>query len=134
VSGSEEAELSTSLRRVPGLQRTLDFFRLARTPQYERDDTTPLVTGYQASMLEYASDKLSELIAETRTERCVQSACSSIDPFFPVLPVLPVLPVPPMPSGALSPPALALATTSRRVNGARSSSSVEFGPNSPTRR
>ncbi len=61
VSGSEPAVLPTSLRRISGLQKTLDFYRLACTPQYEPNSCTPLRIGYQASMVEYASSKLDEL-------------------------------------------------------------------------
>jgi superfamily II DNA or RNA helicase len=61
VSGASSPELSPELKRIPGLQRALNFYRLACTPQYERDGETPLHDGYQATMLEYASDKLTEL-------------------------------------------------------------------------
>ena len=61
VSGHEAADLPAPLRRIPGLQRSLDFYRLACTPLYGRDGYTPLMTGYQASMVDYASAKLSEL-------------------------------------------------------------------------
>ena len=61
VSSRQRALLSKGLARVPGLQRALDFYRLACTPQFEADGSTPLVTGYQATMLEYASQKLSDL-------------------------------------------------------------------------
>jgi hypothetical protein len=39
----------------------LSFYRLACTPQFERDGRTPLSLGYQATMLECAGEKLSEL-------------------------------------------------------------------------
>ena len=61
VSSKQKAELKGDLKRVPGLQRTLNFYRLACTPQYEKDGKTPLLTGYQATMLEYAGQKLSDL-------------------------------------------------------------------------
>ena len=61
VSGHEPAKLTDNLKRVPGLQTALDFYRLARTPQYEADNATPLVSGYQATMLESGSDKLTDL-------------------------------------------------------------------------
>lgn len=61
VSSKQKAVLARDLARVPGLQRALDFYRLACTPQYAQDGKTPLVNGYQATMLEYASHKLSEL-------------------------------------------------------------------------
>lgn len=61
VSGRHKAVLSREMARVPGLQRALDFYRLACTPQFEKDGTTPLAGGYQATMLEYASQKLDDL-------------------------------------------------------------------------
>lgn len=61
VSGHHPAELPKDLARVPGLQTALDFYRLARTPQFEPDKTTPKIDGYQATMLEWGSQKLTEL-------------------------------------------------------------------------
>lgn len=61
VSSHEKAQLPKAMARVPGLQRALDFYRLACTPQYERDNVTPLAIGYQATMLECAAQKLNEL-------------------------------------------------------------------------
>jgi len=61
VSGHKTTTLPGSLKRVPGLQSALDFYRLAKKPQYEKDQYTPLMTGYQASMLEWGIDKLNEL-------------------------------------------------------------------------
>lgn len=61
VSGHVKPEIPKDLKRIPGLQKALDFYRLARTPQYEKDGATPLLTGYQATMIEWGSDKLTEL-------------------------------------------------------------------------
>ena len=61
VSGQQPATLPRSLARIAGLQRALDFYRLACTPQYEADGQTPLATGYQATMIEWASQKLDDL-------------------------------------------------------------------------
>ena len=61
VSGQREAELPSDMKRVPGLQRALNFYALACTPQYEKDERAPLRNGYQATMLEYASHKLDDL-------------------------------------------------------------------------
>ena len=61
VSGHQKATLPMDLARIPGLQTALDFYRLARTPQFERDGTTPLQNGYQATMLEWGSAKLTDL-------------------------------------------------------------------------
>lgn len=61
VSSQKPAQLTTELSRIPGLQRVLSFYRLACTPQYEPDGETPRIDGYQASMLEYAIQKLNRL-------------------------------------------------------------------------
>lgn len=61
VSGHKPAELTPTLKRIPGLQRALDFYHLACTPQYEADGRTPRADGYQGTMFEYAREKLSEL-------------------------------------------------------------------------
>lgn len=61
VSGSQQARLPNTLARIPGLQQTLEFYRLAKTPLYETDKVTPLLDGYQATMLEYGGQKLTEL-------------------------------------------------------------------------
>lgn len=61
VAGDQPPALPKSLARIPGLQRALNFYRLACTPQFERDGTTPLATGYQATMLEWGGQKLTEL-------------------------------------------------------------------------
>jgi superfamily II DNA or RNA helicase len=61
ISSQSGAELTPTLRRIPGLQRTLNFYRLACTPQYEADGTTPRPDGYQGTMIEWASAKLDDL-------------------------------------------------------------------------
>jgi superfamily II DNA or RNA helicase len=61
VSGKRAAELPQDLRRIPGLQRALNFYTLACTPQFEKDGKTPLRSGYQATMLEAGAQKLDDL-------------------------------------------------------------------------
>jgi superfamily II DNA or RNA helicase len=61
VASHQPADLTKELKRIPGLQSALDFYRLASTPQYEADGSTPLITGYQATMLEWGSKKLDDL-------------------------------------------------------------------------
>lgn len=61
VSGHQPAELPKDLVRIPGLQTALDFYRLARTPQFAPDKITPKLNGYQATMLDWGSQKLTEL-------------------------------------------------------------------------
>ncbi|WP_141400402.1 DEAD/DEAH box helicase family protein [Magnetospirillum sp. 15-1] len=61
VSSKHPAELTPNLKRIPGLQRALDFYKLACAPQYEADKTTPRLDGYQGTMVEWASAKLADL-------------------------------------------------------------------------
>jgi superfamily II DNA or RNA helicase len=61
VTSKKPAELTPTLKRIPGLQRALDFYKLACAPQYEADKRTPRVDGYQGTMVEWASSKLSDL-------------------------------------------------------------------------
>jgi len=61
VSSHRPADLVGGLKRIPGLQSALEFYRLSCTPQFEKDGSTPLATGYQATMLEWGSKKLDEL-------------------------------------------------------------------------
>ena len=61
VSGQKPAEMTPSLKRIPGLQRALDFYKLACTGQYEDGTTTPRVDGYQGTMVEWATEKLNDL-------------------------------------------------------------------------
>ena len=61
VSGQRVTEIPENLKRVPGLQRALNFYHLACTPQREKDGVTPLLTCYQATMLEWGIRKLDEL-------------------------------------------------------------------------
>ena len=61
VAGEKPPELTPELKRIPGLQAALDFYRLACTPQFKKDNKTPLRDGYQATMLEWGSKKLDEL-------------------------------------------------------------------------
>jgi superfamily II DNA or RNA helicase len=61
VSSREKAAITGKLARIPALQRALNFYRLACAPQYEPGGRIPLTTGYQTSMVEWASAKLSDL-------------------------------------------------------------------------
>ncbi|MGY4476959.1 DEAD/DEAH box helicase family protein [Bradyrhizobium sp. USDA 3364] len=61
VSGRQEAQLTPTLKRIPGLQRALNFYKLACTAQFDADGNTPRIDGYQGTMLEWASAKLDDL-------------------------------------------------------------------------
>ena len=61
VSSKQPAELTPELKRIPGLQRALNFYKLACAPQYEAGKKTPRIDGYQGTMIEWASAKLNDL-------------------------------------------------------------------------
>lgn len=61
VTGHEKADLPKEFARIPGLQAALDFYRLARTPQYQPGTQTPLLSGYQATMIDWGVQKLNDL-------------------------------------------------------------------------
>lgn len=61
ISSQAPAELTPTLKRIPGLQRALEFYRLACSPQFEADNKTPRVDGYQGTMVDWASAKLNDL-------------------------------------------------------------------------
>lgn len=61
ISGDEELRIPKNLARIPGLQTALDFYRLAKTPQFVPGTDEPLMTGYQASMIEAGIEKLNQL-------------------------------------------------------------------------
>lgn len=61
VSSKSPASLKPELSRIAGLQRALDFYKLACAPQFEADKVTPRADGYQGTMIEWASSKLSDL-------------------------------------------------------------------------
>ncbi len=61
ISGDEETRIPKNLARIPGLQTALDFYRLAKTPQFVPGTNEPLMTGYQASMVEAGIEKLNQL-------------------------------------------------------------------------
>ncbi|MDA9902602.1 DEAD/DEAH box helicase family protein [Gammaproteobacteria bacterium] len=61
VSGYKSAALSNAEKRIPGLQTSLKFYNLAKTPQFENDGITPLKDCFQWTMLEAAVEKLNDL-------------------------------------------------------------------------
>jgi superfamily II DNA or RNA helicase len=61
VSSKKAAELTPELKRIPGLQRALNFYKLACAPQYDPGARTPRIDGYQGTMVEWGSSKLNEL-------------------------------------------------------------------------
>jgi len=61
VSSQDPAILDASMKKIPGLQRALDFYVLACAPQFDADGATPRVDGYQGTMIEFGSAKLDDL-------------------------------------------------------------------------
>ena len=61
VSSKQKAELTPELKRIPGLQRALNFYKLACAPQYESDGKTPKADGYQGTMVDWGITKLNDL-------------------------------------------------------------------------
>lgn len=61
VSSKQPADLTPTMARIPGLQRALNFYKLACTPQFEADNRTPRIDAYQGTMVEWASAKLNDL-------------------------------------------------------------------------
>ena len=64
VSGKNGVKINSSSRPkklISSLQKSLDFYTLARSPQYKADGRTPDLNSYQASMLEWGVAKLDEL-------------------------------------------------------------------------
>lgn len=61
VSSKSPAKLSKKQKRIPGLQTSLDFSKLVMQPQFDADGVSPLMTGYQATMIDWASQKLENL-------------------------------------------------------------------------
>jgi superfamily II DNA or RNA helicase len=61
ISSKKPAQLTPDLKRIPGLQRALNFYRLACSPQFAKDGKTPVREGYQGTMLDAASQKLNDI-------------------------------------------------------------------------
>ena len=60
VSGTKKIDLPPKLKKIPGLKQTLNFYKLACTPQYEKNSDQPYVDGYQGSIIVAAAKKLDE--------------------------------------------------------------------------
>jgi len=60
VSATENVEYNAKLKRIPSLQRQLDFYKLATTPIYDNFGR-PSLESYIASMIEAADAKLEQL-------------------------------------------------------------------------
>lgn len=60
ISSKNPAALAQH-KKIPALQRALDFYKLVCTPQYQTDNITPNMSGYQATMIREAHAKLMDL-------------------------------------------------------------------------
>ena len=60
VSGVDETKMEPRLKRIPGLQRALDYYKLACTPKLLADGR-PDTSSYQATMLEWGVEKLNDI-------------------------------------------------------------------------
>lgn len=63
ISGSDGVQVDEKKHEkklIKVLQKSLDYYTLARSPQYKKDGKTPDLNSYQASMLEWGITKLEE--------------------------------------------------------------------------
>ncbi len=64
VSSKKSSKVDTknrSKKLINSLQKSLDFYTLARSPQYKADGKTPDINSYQSSMLQWGISKLDEI-------------------------------------------------------------------------
>jgi superfamily II DNA or RNA helicase len=61
VSSKNPASLEGTLARIPALKRAVNFYRLACVPLYDTAKGRPLITGYQGTMIDWGSQKLTQL-------------------------------------------------------------------------
>lgn len=67
VSSQNRGEVDPKYRDIPGLQRALDFYKLACSPQYKSDGATPDPASFLGSMLDWGIAKLEDLRDTTPT-------------------------------------------------------------------
>ena len=61
ISGKDGVNINENKHKrnfVKAIQKSLDFYTLARSPQYKKDQKTPDINSYQASMLQWGISKL----------------------------------------------------------------------------
>lgn len=64
IDGHTKPSLPSTLKNLPGLNAALDFYRLAKTPQFVPGTGAPMLDGYQGSMIASGIQKLSALREE----------------------------------------------------------------------
>ena len=55
INGDNKSELPSSMAAIPGLSNALDFYKLYLYLNLEEDGITPLLAGYQSTMLQWGS-------------------------------------------------------------------------------
>ena len=63
ISGKDGVNINENKHKrnfVKAIQKSLDFYTLARSPQYKKDQKTPDLNSYQASMLQWGISKLED--------------------------------------------------------------------------
>lgn len=61
VSSQAKGEVDPKYRDIPGLQRALDFYKLACAPQYKPDGETPDPASFLGTMLDWGISKLDDI-------------------------------------------------------------------------
>lgn len=61
VSSKSQGEIEGRYADIPGLRRALDFYKLACTPQFKQDQTTPDPESFLGTMLGWGIDKLDDI-------------------------------------------------------------------------
>lgn len=67
VSSQAKGEVDQKYKDIPGLQRALDFYKLACAPQYKGDGTTPDPASFLGTMLDWGISKLDDIRDTTPT-------------------------------------------------------------------
>ena len=60
VSSNGNTEIPENLKNIRGLKQAVDFYKLACTRKYLRDNVTPDLNSYQATLLKHGIEKLNE--------------------------------------------------------------------------
>jgi len=61
VSSQLRGEVDKKYQDIPGLQRALDFYKLACSPQYKADGVTPDPSSFLGTMLDWGISKLEDI-------------------------------------------------------------------------
>ncbi len=61
VSSQNVQKIAKPLKKLKGLQKATDYYKLACIPQYEDDQVTPNLKSYQSSMIKWGINKLDKI-------------------------------------------------------------------------